>query len=66
MHRINPETITTRPVNATSPRVLDIATRAEAMARDLAALAGTETERAMIGRIVAGAVRRTFGAGVRS
>ncbi|HQT83856.1 MAG: hypothetical protein B7Z58_01770 [Acidiphilium sp. 37-64-53] len=55
-------TTTTDSHRATSPRVVDVATRAEAMARALASMASTPSERDLIGRITMQAVRRAFGA----
>lgn len=55
------DTITTKPpVNDNRPRVLvlDVARRAEAAARELAAMAANETERRLIGLILEGAMAR--------
>lgn len=56
---------TTESEKATSPRALDVAIRAESLARDLAAMATTSGERDLIGRIAVQAIKRTFGMGAR-
>ncbi|MGC9271710.1 hypothetical protein [Acidiphilium sp.] len=55
------EIITKLPANNNSPRLADIVARADKMAAELAALAGSPTQAAIVASIAHAALARAFG-----
>lgn len=55
---------TTNPARDNSPRLADIAARADRMARELAALAATPSQAAIVAQIARAALSRAFDMGI--
>ncbi|WP_287994673.1 hypothetical protein [Acidiphilium sp.] len=62
MNRTGPETSTIQPGGNNSPRLADIVARADRMAGELAALAATPSQAAIVASIARAALSRAFGA----
>lgn len=62
MKRDLDQPITIRPANENSPRLAAIVARADQMAAELAALAATPTQAAIVASIARAALARAFGA----
>jgi hypothetical protein len=60
MNRTSPETSTIQPGGNNSPRLADIVARADRMAAELASLAGSPSQAAIVAQIAHTAVTRAF------
>lgn len=64
MRQDHHQPITIQPANGNSPRLADIAARADRMARELAAMAGTPSQAEIVSAIARAALARAFNGGV--
>lgn len=60
MNRTSPETSTTRPGGNNSPTIADMMARADRLAREMAAFAGSDIQRKVVHRIARNALDRAF------